>query len=70
MRSIIVLLAVILLQSCGQVNITGTNVCDGIKKICPVTVSQKEQVQETPLRPVEPKMADQTLLLNRIMSSL
>ena len=69
MRSIIVL-AVILLQSCGQVNITGTNVCDGIKKICPVTVSQKEQTQEIPAQPTESKMADQTLLLNRIMSSL
>ena len=70
MKALLLVFTIILLQSCGQVAITNTEVCDGIQKVC---TGNKVSVEEkNPDEPTEggSKTADQTLLLNRIMRSI
>jgi len=71
MKALLLVLTIILLQSCGQVAITNTEVCDGLKKVCPAggKVSTEEKIQEESAES-NAKTVDQTLLLNRIMQSL
>jgi len=69
MKALLLLSTIILLQSCGQVAITNTEVCDGLKKICPVKASTEEKIREEAPE-TNAKTVDQTLLLNRLMRSL
>lgn len=70
MKALLLVLSIILLQSCGQVAITNTEVCDGLKKICPASkASIEDKIQEENIES-NAKTVDQTLLLNRIMRSL
>ena len=69
MKALLLVLTIILLQSCGQVAITNTEVCDGLKKVCPVKASTEEKIREESAES-DAKTVDQTLLLNRIMRSL
>ncbi len=70
MKALLLVLTIILLQSCGQVAITNTEVCDGLKNACPASkVSKEVKIQEENTES-NAKTVDQTLLLNRIMRSL
>ncbi|MBC7848928.1 MAG: hypothetical protein H7Y31_04295 [Chitinophagaceae bacterium] len=61
---LIVLLFVV--SACGQVNITGTNICDGLNTIKPVSV--KAIVTEKKLAPAV--KAEHSLLLYRMLHTL
>jgi len=69
MKALLLLSTIIFLQSCGQVAITNTEVCDGLKKVCPVKASTEEKIREEATE-TNAKTVDQTLLLNRLMRSL
>jgi len=69
MKALLLVLTIILLQSCGQVAITNTEVCDGLKKVCPPKASTEEKIREESTEN-NLKTVDQTLLLNRIMRSI
>jgi len=69
MKALLLVLTIILLQSCGQVAITNTEVCDGLKKVCPIKASTEDAIREENAES-NAKTMDQTLLLNRIMRSL
>ena len=42
MKALLLLLTIILTQSCGQVAITNSEVCDGLKKVCPVKAAEEK----------------------------
>ena len=69
MKALLLVLTVILLQSCGQVAITNTEVCDGLKKVCPAKASIEEKIREDHTE-TNAKTVDQTLLLNRLLRSI
>jgi hypothetical protein len=69
MKALLLVLTIILIQSCGQVAITNTEVCDGLKKVCPAKASTEEKIREESTES-NAKTVDQTLLLNRIMRSI
>jgi len=66
MKVLLLVLTIILIQSCGQVAITNTEVCDGLKKVCPAKASTEEKIREESTES-NAKTVDQTLLLTRIM---
>ncbi len=69
MKALLLVLTIILLPSCGQVAITNTEVCDGLKKVCPVKASTEEKIREEHTE-TNSKTVDQTLLLNRLLRSV
>ena len=70
MKALLLVLTIILIQSCGQVAITNTEVCDGLKKVCPAKASTTEEKIREESSENNAKTVDQTLLLNRIMRSI
>ena len=70
MKAQLLVLTIILLQSCGQVAITNTEVCDGLKKVCPASKVSTEEKNVEESTDNNTMTVDQTLLLNRIMQSL
>jgi hypothetical protein len=70
MKALLLVLTIILLQSCGQVAITNTEVCDGLKNVCPAAKVSTDEKNGEVSTDNNSKMADQTLLLNRIMRSI
>ena len=70
MKALLLVLTVILLQSCGQVAITNTEVCDGLKKVCPAKASVIEDKIGEDHTETNAKTVDQTLLLNRLLRSI
>ncbi len=70
MKALLLVLTIILLQSCGQVAITNTEVCDGLKQVCPASKESTEEKIREERSESNAKTVDQTLLLNRIMRSL
>jgi hypothetical protein len=70
MKALLLLLTIIILQSCGQVAITNTEVCDGLKNVCPAAKVSTELKDQEESKDNNAKTVDQTLLLNRIMQSI
>jgi len=71
MRMLLLICAVIICQSCGNLVHTGANVCDNLKAMQPIKLEKKSPCDEAEqaTAPVT-KKGEKSLLLYRMLNSL